>query len=269
MNVENIVKVMNFHALLRVNEARNRVEQAHNYEKEIKYMISNIVTNRIFKQENISLDLPTDAPELNIYMGSDMGFCASFNSDVLSFLKEDKPENHKIIIGRRIVYDTPNIILKISKDDFTKNFGLVYNKILSGIFQKLYSKINIIYVHYYNLSKQKIIKRTLLPFDYELDDLDRDEGVTFRNDEDYVVEGDLQLIIWDLISFYIITEIRVAEAWSWASENVQRQSFTNESLHKIEEKNEEKLRRKRKEKRTKEFKTIIEINNKKIKNEEE
>ncbi len=36
MSVKKVVKVMNFHSLLRVNGARRKVEQAHRYEKELK-----------------------------------------------------------------------------------------------------------------------------------------------------------------------------------------------------------------------------------------
>ena len=267
MNVENIVKVMNFHALLRVNAAREKIERAHQYEKELNYVISSIINNRIFKQEKISLDLTVGDKELNIYIGSDLGFCANFNADVMKYLKRDDPKNDKIIIGKKLYCNAENVILTITKEDFVPKFDEVYNKILSGIFKKIYSKVNIIYIHYYNISKQKIIKRTILPFDYGLDDLNKDENRSTKSEEDFVVEGDLEYIIWDLIVTYVSTEIKIAEAWSWASENVQRQVFTNSSLHKIEEKNEIKLRDKRKEKRNKEFKSIIELNNKKPKDE--
>ena len=102
MSVKNTVKVMNFHALLRVPEARRRVDLAFEYERELKYIISSIVNNRIFKQEHLSLDLDPDAKELNIYLGSDLGFCANFNSNIISYLKADEDRNDKIIIGRRI-----------------------------------------------------------------------------------------------------------------------------------------------------------------------
>ena len=67
MKVKSVVKVMNFHALLRVPEARRKVDLAFEYERELKYIISSIVNNRIFKQEHLSLDLDPDAKELNIY----------------------------------------------------------------------------------------------------------------------------------------------------------------------------------------------------------
>ena len=43
MGVKNTVKVMNFHALLRVTDARDRVNDAFRYERELKYIISSIV----------------------------------------------------------------------------------------------------------------------------------------------------------------------------------------------------------------------------------
>ena len=113
MGVKNTVKVMNFHALLRVTDARDRVNDAFRYERELKYIISSIVNNRIFKQEHVSLDIDDEGVELNIYLGSDLGFCANFNSDVTYFLKTDDAENDKIIIGKRINVigrkDVPNV----------------------------------------------------------------------------------------------------------------------------------------------------------------
>ena len=38
MSIKNTVKVMNFHALLRVNNARKNVDHAFNYERNLKYI---------------------------------------------------------------------------------------------------------------------------------------------------------------------------------------------------------------------------------------
>ena len=91
MSVRNVVKVMNFHALHRVNNARRKIEKAYEYEIELRELISSLVNNRVVIQEGISLKMPTDKKELNIYIGSDLGFCASFNSDIISFIKNDDP----------------------------------------------------------------------------------------------------------------------------------------------------------------------------------
>jgi len=64
MSVRNVVKVMNFHALLRVNDARKRVEKAFNYERELKYVIATIVNNMAkdnFVIEGISFRLKIGA----------------------------------------------------------------------------------------------------------------------------------------------------------------------------------------------------------------
>ena len=150
MSVRNVVKVMNFHALLRVNDARKKVEKAFAYERELKYVIATIVNNRIFNQENLSLDFSKNEKELNIYIGSDLGFCSSFNFDVMSYLKQDIPENDKIIIGKRVDCDVPNKVLYLDKEKFLDNENKIYDLVLEGILNKKYSKINIIYIHYHN-----------------------------------------------------------------------------------------------------------------------
>ena len=269
MSVRNVVKVMNFHALLRVNDARKKVEKAFNYERELKYVIATIVNNRIFNQENLSLDFSKNEKELNIYIGSDLGFCSSFNFDVMSYLKQDDDKNDKIIIGKRVDLDVPNKILYLDKEKFLDNENKIYDLVLEGILNKKYSKINIIYIHYHNLNKQEIMKRTILPFGIDEDILDESETREISKLDDFVVEGDLSFILLNLLTLYITNEIKIADAWSWASENVERQVFTNESLKKIDEREEERLKKERKARHNKEFKQIVENNNKKNYKKEE
>ena len=111
MSVKNVVKVMNFHALLRVNDARKRVEKAYKYERELKYVISSIINNRLFIQSHLSLKFPDNDTELNIYLGSDLGFCNNFNADIISYIKSDNDKNDKIIIGKKIKLNIENVIL--------------------------------------------------------------------------------------------------------------------------------------------------------------
>ena len=68
MSVKNVVKVMNFHSLLRVNSARRKVNEAFMYENEIKGIISSIVNNRIFKEDNLSIKMASGKNELNVYI---------------------------------------------------------------------------------------------------------------------------------------------------------------------------------------------------------
>lgn len=264
MSVKKIVKVMNFHSLLRVNKARKKVEQSHIYEKELNKVISMIINNKIFLQEQVSLKLAKNSKELNIYIGSDFGFCSSFNIDVLKYLNQDSEDNDKIIIGKKININVKNKVLYLDKEKFLDESDKIFDIVLNGVLNKKYSKINIIYIHYFNLNKQEIVKRTILPFDFNETELD--DSKKLKNEEDFSVEGDLMFIIWNLISIYVSTEIKIAEAWSWASENVKRQAFTSESLKKIDEREIEQNRITRKENKKKEFKIIIESNNKKIAN---
>lgn len=269
MSVKNTVKVMNFHALLRVPEARRRVDLAFEYERELKYIISSIVNNRIFKQEHLSLDLSDGEKELNIYIGSDLGFCANFNSNIISYLRADDDKNDKIIIGRKIRLTVDNELLFIANEDFDDKFDDLFDIVLDGLLNYKYSKVNLIYTHYYNISRQEMVKRTILPFDYGGDVLDEEDKREINKLDDFVVEGDLNFIIWSLISIYITMEIKVAKAWSYATENVQRQTFTDNSLKKIDEREEEKRRKQLKQKKADAFKIIVEMNNRKIRTRKE
>ena len=248
MSVKNVVKVMNFHSLIRVNNARKRVTEAYAYENELKIIISSIVNNRIFKEDHLSIKMSKGKKELNIYIGSDLGFCANFNADIISYLREDDPDNDKIIIGKRIM----------NKEDFPNEYDKIYDIVLDGVLNEKYSQLNIIYIHYNNLNSQEVMKRKILP-------LEIDENIK-EKENDFAAEGDLFFIIWNLVSLYVTTEIKIAEAWSWASENVKRQAFTNESLKKIEEKEEIKIKKERKEKSKENFKIIVESINRRVQN---
>lgn len=270
MKVRNTVKVMNFYALLKVNDARKNVENAFRYERELKYIISSIVNNRIFKQERMSLEMNEEGKELNIYIGSDLGFCANFNAEVAFLLRGDAPVNDKIIIGKRIRSTVDNEILYIDNEDFERRFDEIFDIVLDGLLRFKYSKINMIYIHYYNITNQQIIKRTIIPFDYENGDaLDAEEKKELSKIDDFVVEGDLNYIMWSLISIYVTMEIRIAKAWSYASENVLRQTFTDNSLNKIDEREEEKKKAEKKARKAEEFKTIVDMNNRKLRSKKE
>ena len=64
-------------------------------------------------------------------------------------------------------------------------------------------------------------------------------------------------------------KIKIAKAWSYATENVQRQSFTDNSLKKIDEREEEKRKEQLKKKKAESFKTIVEMNNRKLRTRKE
>ena len=168
MSVKNVVKVMNFHALLRVNDARSRVKKAYKYERELKYVISSVINNRIFIQSHLSLEFPKNEKELNIYIGSDLGFCNNFNSDIISYLKSDDVNNDKIIIGKKIKSNVENVVLYMDKESFPKEYNKIFEIVLDGVLNKKYSKINVIYnMHikvintYINLNKSKVFNQLI------------------------------------------------------------------------------------------------------------
>ena len=146
----------------------------------------------------------------------------------------------------------------MNKEDFPKEYDKIYDIVLEGVLKEKYSQLNVIYIHYNNLNNQEVMKRKILP-------LEIDETITDK-ENDFAAEGDLFFIIWNLVSLYVTTEIKIAEAWSWASENVKRQAFTNESLKKIDEREEIRIKKERKEKSKENFKIIVESINRRVQN---
>ena len=84
MNIKAIVKVMNFHALLRVDRAHKEADQYQMLEREVARMVDIIQNNRNFILDRWVLQPKEGAPRLRIYIGSDMGFCGAVNASVNS-----------------------------------------------------------------------------------------------------------------------------------------------------------------------------------------
>ncbi len=250
MSVKNVVKVMNFHSLLRVDKSRRKAAMYFKTEEELFKLIKRILFNK-----NIILDkkgiLPDKSkPKLSIYIGNDLGFCGDFNSQINKRVKTD--QNDIIAIGNKIIlYSNNNVILKQSKEEFFKSFKEVEKIIYDAIVNSKYSEITIMYNRYYNVELQQFHEEKIFPLEYTEDDQEKYE-------EDFAAETEITTMLHNLIALYICYEIKICEMNSYAAENVVRQQITKESLRKIEEIEEETAKKERKERKQKDFQKIIE-----------
>ena len=253
MKVKSVVKVMNFHSLLRVDSSKKRAEKLFEYEKELTNFVDNILNNKNLILDKKVLKLSSSGKALNIYIANDMGFCGNFNSNVNSELKNNK-DCHKIIIGKKIMKtDDNDVILSMTKEDYKNKSQELEDILLDGINKKKYSTINLIYNHYHNISKIELVKKQLLPLNKEL--LEKKEENTYK--EDFVVEGNINDILVNIVTLYLLYEINIAIENSYASENIERQMLTKKSLEKIEEIEQEKKQEERKERKIKSFKKLL------------
>ena len=100
MKVKNVVKVMNFHSLLRVDKARKDAEKYFEVEKQLRNMIDSITNNRnIILDKNI-LRNTSGRPVLNIYIGSDLGFVVHTTMFVTTKLK--MMIQKRLLLARRL-----------------------------------------------------------------------------------------------------------------------------------------------------------------------
>ena len=227
--IKNVVKVMNFQALLRMDKALKQAEKYKNVGKEITDILSRILYNKNLVLDKKILTPEQDKPEFNIYIANDYGFCGNFNSEVSRRIKKDK-EAYKIIIGKKIAFRDDKCVLKINKDDFAKRFGEIQEIIEDAIRSMNYSRINVFYNHYYSMSSFEFLKIQLFPVEFK--------GEYFEG-EDFVAETDLNGLISRLISFYICYQLKMCESISYAAENVLRTQITSSALEKLEEKEKE------------------------------
>ena len=65
----------------------------------------------------------------------------------------------------------------------------------------------------------------------------------YKEDVDFLIETDITSFINNLTTYYVCYQLEICEIFSWASENVIRNTVTTNSLNKLDElENEEKLK---------------------------
>lgn len=249
MNIKIIVKVMNFHALLHVEAARKKAKKYFWLEQEISGMIDLILNNRNFILDKQTLRVDPTKPALNIYIGSDYGFCGSINSQVNDLLMADN-DSEKIVIGKKLYSTCPNTLLCIKREMFDTNYSAVEELLERSIQEMRHSSINIIYNHYHNVCNISLYKKQIFPASFK-----KTSGREYT--EDFVVEDKVDKLLTSLVLFYLNCEVKIAAVNSFASENIMRQNATSESLKKIDEWQVEEQRLIRKEEKQKTLKKVL------------
>lgn len=255
-SIKNVVKVMNFHSLLRVDKARKRAENYLSVGNEITKILSEILYNKNLVLDKQALIPDKDMPILDIYIANDYGYCGDFNSSVRRAILKN-PNNDKIIIGKKIVYKDAKTVLKIEKDDFNKRFIEIQHYIEKSLLDMSYSEINIYYNHYFSSTTFGFKKVKAFPIEFSGE---------YYEGNDFVAETDLQKMLKSLVSFYICYQLKMCECISEAAENLNRNQITRMALDRIEEQEEEDrnamLRKKNEEacfKNVENYKKIVQI----------
>ena len=234
MNIKAIVKVMNFHALLRVDRAHREADQYQMLEREVARMVDIIQNNRNFILDRWVLQPKEGAPRMRIYIGSDLGFCGAVNASVNSVLEKESPENTAIVIGRKLRRH-PAVVLSVTRDEFETRYPEIEAYLAEAVRKRKYSGIDIIYDHYYNMSRIELAEKVIFPVEFE-----RSTEETYK--EDFSVEGgDVNELMEELLITYLNYEVKSAAVNAFASENILRQNATNESLKRIDEMEERAL----------------------------
>jgi len=224
-SIKNVVKVMNFHSLLRVDKARKKADNYLKVGNEITTILSEILYNKNLVLDKEALIPNPNMPILDIYVANDYGYCGDFNSSVRRAILKN-PNNYKIIIGKKILYKDDKTVLKIEKDDFNERFIEIQHYIEKSLQDMSYSEINIYYNHYYSSTTFGFKKIKAFPIEFE--------GKYYEGN-DFVAETDLQKMLKSLVSFYICYQLKMCECISEAAENLNRNQITRMALDRIEE----------------------------------
>ncbi len=249
MNVKAVVKVMNFHALLRVDASGRQAMMYGTMEEELSSMMRILQSNR-----NLRLDkrirLPDESlPVLRIYLGSDLGFCGSINTSVSSVLQRD-PGSEKIVIGKRL-HRPAQVSLFLTQEEYRDSFATVRGYLERAVRERCWSAVEVVYNHYYNVTSIKQEIKRIYPLASQEDAEPENEW------DDFEIEGDAERLLEDMTISCLVYEMHIAAASAYASENIMRQNATSESLKKLDEIEAETTRIARKEKNQAAFKKTI------------
>ena len=248
MNIKAVVKVMNVHALLRVEKSRNQADLYQTMAEELEDMMRIIMNNRNLQLDKI-ITLPSpDLPVLRIYIGSDLGFCGSVNSSVSSVLGKDTSSD-KIVIGKKLPRPA-DTVLYMTREQYETDFDSVVAYLRAAVHEKRWSAVELVYNHYYNLGEIRQEVKRIYP-------LPAEKKKTGRELDDFIIEGDAEDLLEDMLLSCLTYEVRIAAASAYASENTMRQNATTESLKKLDEREAEELRLQRKENTQKAFRKTI------------
>lgn len=249
MNVKAVVKVMNFHALLRVENSGQEALKYSTMEDELSAMMQILQSNRNLRlDKNIRLPDP-NLPVLRIYLGSDLGFCGSVNTSVSSVLQHDAA-GEKIVIGKKLRRSS-EVSLYLSQEEYHQNFEKVRTYLERAVRERCWSAVEIVYNHYYNVSCVKQEIKRIYPLEAKTNEVIANEW------DDFEINGDAQRMLEDMTISCLTYEMRIAAASAYAAENIMRQNATSESLKKLDEMEAEATRLERKEKNQKSFQKTI------------
>lgn len=253
-NIKNIVKVMNFYSLVRVDKAKRDAQKFMNVDLELDKLLYQLMNNNNLKLDKKILQANPNGKVINIYIANDMGFCADFNSLVRKSIIEDI-DCYKIIIGKKVFEEKKDekVLLQLYKKDYLSDYDKIDTIICNNIKEKNVKEINVIYNKYINVNNIKLERKKVFPLEYE------EKYNDLKINSDYIIETDISELFSNVISLLICYQIQILERNSWASENVMREKVTRESSKKIEDIENETELQKRKEKKNIAFKKQLDI----------
>ena len=172
-NTKKITKAMALVATSKLKKVRKNLNYALVYNENIKEIFDKVIGQLPEEYESIYLDNKSNGKKLYIILGSDMGLCGGFNSNIALYIKEkveDKDDISIVTIGLRCQsylkrYKIPYIKQYTDIKDIptNKEIDQIYEFALNMYKNKEVSEIKIIYTEFISPLKQNIREITLLP----------------------------------------------------------------------------------------------------------
>ena len=171
-NTKKITEAMELVATVKLKKFKNIMEKNSNYVFEMENVISHLFEMLDKEQEIVYLKEGAGEKDLLIVINSNLGLCASYNSNIFSYIKNNVKKENTVLLpiglkgeinykneGYELIEDFISLNEKLSYDDCVK-FG---RRIHTDFVQGKYKSISILYTKYINSLKTEPFEKKLLP----------------------------------------------------------------------------------------------------------
>ena len=224
-STKKITKAMELVATVKLKKFKNVMEQNQFYANEIETLISHLFVELDNKEEIPYVHENEGKKDLILVINSNLGLCASYNSNVFSFVEKNIDKSSSILMpigmkgdlnyskeGFEIISDYVSLNEKLNYEKTLKLGRLLHKEFLD----KKYRSIKIVYTKYINSLKFEPNLLTLFPINSKQDKKVSGYAPIF--------DPNIKTLIEELIPIYLVSTLYQKLIESQVSEQASRRT---------------------------------------------
>ncbi len=214
-NIKQITRAMKLIASVKIKKIQRAFLPFRDYLKNLQKIVSVLLSNTDFRLSLKDFEILKQREGNKIglvVITSDKGLCGAFNTNIFNYFEKNymnlKDNLVIVAVGKKAVsyfgtrkynlFATFDKVGDIPSFDFIKH---VRNQIFD--LYKNVSKIEVIYTKYYSASKFIPVSIRLLPFDVNLIDIKKENGISLDNVDHFIFEPSLEDIGQEIFEIYV------------------------------------------------------------------